>query len=628
MPSDGLSPAPQNFASVEEKALLTYQAMSQSDDIVLLLERETGPAAKNAVVIGANETFRRTSGFVNDQVLGRTVTELFPVEAEVRALVEAIRGERALRGEMTCRQAGGGSFMLGMHLMPAPARMPGRSSFVILGRDITASLEARRMQDSIQRLLAKVFTSVDAAVVIVNETGRILMTNPHVDTLLGYKPNGLVGRDAITLIGPSARDAVAATVQQQVRNGSNASFSAPLLKLDGSQVVVRITSVTVAAGDTRQVRILTLRPEVTQETKIRSESVGRIKLVGLDEVRAALGERWPALAERVMATAETVIKRHCGPQDSFSRSDDTSFLMCFGSLSEEEASFRAAMIGREIRNRLIGQGEDPDSAHVRAIAATVRFPDHGQSGAALNAILLAGLDDQLERVEREARVTLNRALAEATCELDPVQGRQAGQTVAARVLIPAKLERQLTCALAALPPREAQAFDPDGLLLGLAAQQAMAGIAQGDTLPLLVAINFDIFATRMTTERFFATCGKIDRRLGNRLTLLLSAVPMGVPRMRLQECVNRLRPVCGGVGYQVDEMVEVPEIDLANSFNPIVSLPVAACSASTPVKLRALFSSLQTRRARVLIRGVGSEKDAAALRQLGADMVTMKRAES
>ena len=143
-----------------------------------------------------------------------------------------------------------------------------------------------------------------------------------------------------------------------------------------------------------------------------SESVGRIKLVGLDEVRSALGDRWPAVAQRAMATAESVIKRHCGPHDSFSRADDTSFLMCFGTLSEEEASFRAAMIGREIRNRLIGQGEDPDNAYVRSVAAVVRFPDQRESNASFQATLLNGLDKQLERLEQQARQTLTDALGQ------------------------------------------------------------------------------------------------------------------------------------------------------------------------------------------------------------------------
>jgi PAS domain S-box-containing protein len=612
-------------ASLEEMALLTYQAMSSSDDLVLLLERDGGRDRNDTVVIGCNDAFRRASGFSNEQLIGRPVANLFPAGEPAETLVNAIRGTGSFRTELLCCRAGADAFMLGMHLMPVPGRTPGRDCFVILGRDITAAFGARQMQDSVQRLLAKVFTSVDAAVAIVNGSGRIMMTNPHLDVLLGYTPNGLVGRNWIDLLAPSARVAVAATVKKQIRDGSDVTYSAPILRMDGAQLALRITSVTTITSDAKQFRILTLRPGLADTPAIRAESVGRIKLVGLDEVRAALGDRWPAAAERAMATAESVIKRNCGPQDSFSRSDETSFLMCFGSLSEQEASFRAAMIGREIRNRLIGQGVDSDEAHVRAIAAVVRFPDQGQAGDALNAALMDGLDKQLERIERDARQTLRSVLADPVCDLEPVYGRNPSQVVASQVLMPYLLERQLVGALSSLPQKEAQTFDPDGLLLGLAARQVVTTMAQGDTMPLLIRISFEIFANRAMTDRFFATCGKIDQRLTGRLVLLLSGLPQGLPRSRLQDCVNRLRPFCGGVGYQVDDMAELPEIDLSNSFNPIVVLPLSACSASTPGKVRELFSALQTRRAKVLIRGVGSEKDAAALRSLGADMIAMKR---
>ena len=187
--------------------------MSNSDDIVVVLEGGAGAAADDAVIVGVNDAFCRASGHSHNQLLDRPVTDLFPVTDEAERLMKAIRGEGTLRSELACGRTGGGTFMLGMHLMRAPARASGRDCFVILGRDITAVLQARQMQESIQRLLAKVFSSVDAAVVIVNGAGRILMTNPHVDQLLGYKPNGLVGRNAIDLVGPSARDTVAANHQ-------------------------------------------------------------------------------------------------------------------------------------------------------------------------------------------------------------------------------------------------------------------------------------------------------------------------------------------------------------------------------------------------------------------------------
>jgi PAS domain S-box-containing protein len=613
--------------ALADKAFLTYQAMSNSDDLVVLLEHDDNAETAEVVVIGVNDAFRRASGFPGDQLLGCTVQDLFPDGTDAETLMTAIRGSTSLRSELSCRRADGDSFMLGMHLMPAPARTPGKDCFVVLGRDITAALQARQMQDSIQRLLAKVFSSVDAAVAIVSAAGRIVMTNRGVDLLLGYKPNELVGRSSLDLVASGSRARIGATLKRQFEAETDAIYSAPVVRADATLLRVRITSVIAATGEAKKFRIVTLRPETTDQASIRSESVGKIKLVGLDGVRKALGDRWPAVAERAMATAEVVVTRHCGPQDSHSRVDDTSFLICFGTLSEEESSFRAAMIGREIRNRLIGQGEDPENAYVRAVAAVVRFPDQPMSGAVLNATLLDGLDQQLERIEQEARQTLRTALGNAACDLDLIYGRNPGRIVATQVLVPYQLERQLESALSALPQSEAKAFDPDAMLLGLAAQHAVTSMAHGDVTPVLVRLNFDIFATRMTTDRFFAMCAKIDRRVSSRLVLLLSSLPEGLPRTRLQDCVNRLRPFCRGVGYQVDDIAALPEIDLANSFNPIVVLPLTACSASTPGRLRELFTSLQTRRAKVLIRGVGSEKDAAALRTLGADMIAMRRPE-
>jgi PAS domain S-box-containing protein len=598
--------------------------MSNSDNIALLLERAAGSGADDATVIAANAAFRRASGHAADWLLGRLAAELFVADAD--ALMKAIRGNVALRTELACKRADGGSFMLGLHLMPAPARAPGRDCFVILGRDITETLRARQMQDTIQHLLAKVFSSVDAAVGIVSGAGRIVMANPHLDVLLGYAPNGLIGRSSLDIVAPDARARVAAIIKQQAVDGCDTTHSAPVLRADGSHVVVRITSVVATPGDSKQLRILTLRPDVGGSDGTRGESVGRIKLVGLDAVRAALGERWPALAERAMTTAEAVIKRHCGSQDSYSRVDETSFVMCFGRLSEAESAFRAAMIGREIRNRLIGQGQDPDSAYVRSVAAMVRVSDEDDSGAALHALLLGRLNQQLDRIEADARKTLHEALTCATCELGRVFGRSAGQVVALRVSMPAELERRLVSAVAALPPAEAKTFDLDGLLLGLAAQRAIMTMGRGETTPLIVTLGFDIFATRTATERFFTLCTKIDARITDRLILVLSELPAGLPRARLQDCVNRLRPYCRAVGYEVEDLVDVARIDLSNSFNPVVILSAAACAASTPDAVRAMFMSVQSQRAKVMIRGVASEKDATTLRSLGADMIAMKPA--
>jgi hypothetical protein len=148
-------------------------------------------------------------------------------------------------------------------------------------------------------------------------------------------------------------------------------------------------------------------------------------------------------------------------------------------------------------------------------------------------------------------------------------------------------------------------------------------MAGGDKTPVLVDINFETFSTRPTTERFFSACTKIDARVARRLVVLLSSLPAGLPRTRLQDYTNRLRPFCQGVGYHVEEIAALTEINLSNSYNPIVAVPAAVCKVVTQNRLRDLFNSLQTWKAKILITDVASVKDASAFRSVGADMISM-----
>jgi PAS domain-containing protein len=108
LPSDP-PPAARVPIALAEKAFLTYQAMSNSDDLVLLLEHDGDAETAEAVVIGVNDAFRRASGFPGDQLLGRTVQDLFPGGNDAETLMAAMRESASLRSELACRRADGDS---------------------------------------------------------------------------------------------------------------------------------------------------------------------------------------------------------------------------------------------------------------------------------------------------------------------------------------------------------------------------------------------------------------------------------------------------------------------------------------------------------------------------------------
>jgi hypothetical protein len=64
-------------------------------------------------------------------------------------------------------------------------------------------------------------------------------------------------------------------------------------------------------------------------------------------------------------------------------------------------------------------------------------------------------------------------------------------------------------------------------------------------------------------------------------------------------------------------------IDLSFSTAAIVSISMATLAPAGPEKTKALLTSLHARRGKILIRGVRSDKEATALRALGADMISM-----
>jgi len=180
---------------------MLYDELDQSDDIVLVLER-TGEATDDLVMVSANESFCRTSGYAHADVIGQSLRSLSAIAAEPSPCVQieqAALERRSCQTELMLKRKSGEPFWFGLHMMPV--REAGPARFVMLGRDITERLRTRDQQAAIQGLLAKVFQCVKAPVAIVaSDTGKLQMSNPALDEFLGYAAGVLVGKLSVDLI--------------------------------------------------------------------------------------------------------------------------------------------------------------------------------------------------------------------------------------------------------------------------------------------------------------------------------------------------------------------------------------------------------------------------------------------
>lgn len=600
---------------------MLYQALDHSDDIVLILE-EVGDGTDDIVVASANDAFCRVSGYRHEELINRPLASLAAANAEPECaeLARAAHEGRSWRSEMLLERKSGPPFWFGLHLMPARGTRP--PCCVVLGRDITESMQARQQQTAVQSLLAKVFQCIKAPVAIVSDTGLIQMANPALDKLLGYPAGSLAGRPSIDCIAPEAQSAVIAARDRQIQSDGDYSLSTSLVRADGTTVPAELTSIVVQRKDLRRFRIVTVDTSQVA-APVRIHVAGKIRLIGLDDVKEALGSRWAAVAARAMASAEHVIHRHCGTRDTYSRTPDGAFLICFADATEEEAAFRAAAVAREIRSRLIGEGETEATAHVSSIVAMVHLPDvPGQSADMLAAAINERLNHRLAQIEARARETLREAVNVTACRLEPVRSGHTGEVVANFAKLPNDLERRFLAAYSTLPANERQNFDFDRLVLGIAADQAIAEIGSGASHLVLVNVDFEVFLERRRTERYVAVCQALDGRLRERLVAILSGMPRGFPKSRILECVMRLRPFCHGVGFQLDGM-DAPSVAPSLLGASIVVLHDGARAARDSRKLAKLIDSLHACQARVMVRHLTSWQDAKPLARAGVDLFSM-----
>lgn len=573
-----------------------------------------------------NDAFCRMTGYAQQEILGKPFLSLASSsnDGNVPARIQdAVANGRSLRTELQCQRRDGTTFWFGIHVMPAGDPAGVDLHALVLGRDITERLRAGEQQRATQELLASVFASVDAAVAIVSEEGRCLMANPGMSQLLGYPPGGLDGVATLDIVAPRSRDIAARARAQQLADGKPYTVPISVLLKNGAELPTHLTAVLVAGNRNRRCRVVTLAPKMAVELPPRVQVAGKLKLIGLDEVRTALGARWDAFAERILQSAEHVIQRRLGPRDTFSRTHDNAFLVCFADLSEQEASFQAAMIAREIRTKLIGQGEEPATSRVGAV--TVSLPlKAGQHPE--QEVLARMMDEQLRinlsTIHAAARETLRETIDGLHGNLEPITGGKAGEARAAYACLPVQAECRICAALAALPSGEAAAFDLDGLRLRLAAESCAQAALAGSPGPVLVEVTFDGLEMRNKLDRYLAILSQLDHQLQRRLTLMLSELPLGLPQSRLLDIVQRLRPYCGGFGLQLVEP-RLPPFHANLPNGTLVAINANEWTEVPDTQIAQMVGKLRTSNGRLLVRQVGSRDAAMALRTLGVDLISM-----
>ncbi|NMM43811.1 hypothetical protein HH303_04940 [Rhodospirillaceae bacterium KN72] len=98
--------------------------------------------------------------------------------------------------------------------------------------------------------------------------------------------------------------------------------------------------------------------------------LGQIICIGVDEVKAALGDgKWAKTEELVSKLIEKTILEKCSPEDRFFKCRDASFLIFFANPDHDRAVAISASVAASVNDALFGQ-EDMGGLTVRGVVST------------------------------------------------------------------------------------------------------------------------------------------------------------------------------------------------------------------------------------------------------------------
>jgi PAS domain S-box-containing protein len=484
-------------------------AALEEDGLALALLR-----CRDRSIIGMNTVLPKLSGHSESLLLRQGVACLAgaATDAAARASLDAAIGAgTGLQGEICWSRADGTPFWFGFSVVPAGAIDEFGAAVVLIGRDITERRRASRQDAMTQAVLAAVFRRLDVPAAVFRPDDKLLVANAAFAELTGYGLRELNGMHIGRLIGERSVAEARRSWLAQRQPGESCRMSLLVRRKDGAETEVKLTAAVIDQESAVGCRVVTLVPDGKPVNDIRmpcESVVGRVRLVQLEPLKKAFGERWANVAPRLMMLSEAVIKRRLDRDDVFARTEDGGFAIWFARGSETENADRIAAMTREIRIKLLGEFEGDTAPDVTGLVATV--PTDDLSHPPQPAELAAALMDRLEARRSALRVQVLGELQQALAAPELLQEQLAAGGGAGTGLVwidlAAVLRRRLDGARALVEAGDAAVPDPEFVLLAAVAEQALSALAGGRRSPHLVPVSYGALAEAARRRRFVAAC--------------------------------------------------------------------------------------------------------------------------
>jgi hypothetical protein len=382
--------------------------------------------------------------------------------------------------------------------------------------------------------------------------------------------------------------------------------------------------------------IVTERPRTAENgdlaAKLRAVSQGRdavdiaqFEFIGLEEIAAAYGERWPANKARIQGVAEDFLQRRMDRGDVLIKAAG-GFVMVFGSRIGAEAHAAAGSLTHGLNEFFLGEIAETPTPRFGVTTQTVDVKELAESLG--NAAFATPAPAPAEQVE-------DAGLSDLDWRFQPVWDVKR-ETLSSWYVTPylrTTASRVPGYLFESTAPRAAQFAAIDEASLAVS-EQALRHLSQQNKQALVgVSLHASSLTNLSTRQRLLSTIDRLDRQFFRYRLLKISGVAPGFPRLYLNEIVNALRiripNVVIGAAWDEPDMAGLLS---AGAVAVGVALPATITNSQaivpTPVFLRKLAADLQaahTARVRFFVEGQIERELTGRIAFAGADNICSPR---
>lgn len=270
------------------------RAVDQSVESILICDRD-------GRIEYVNPNFTRNSGYSYDEAVGKTpaILKSGKINEEVyEELWRTVSAGRTWHGELLNKSKGGALYWDEVTISPLRDAEGNVTHF--LGTQVNISERKRRetaLRDSEERLRTIMNSTVEG-IIVIDESGRIELCNPSVETLFGYGSDELPGRDVNILMPEPYKSEHNEYIERYLRTGKARFVGICSRELEGLRKNGTVFPLELSVSEMRQggqrkfvgvLRDLTDRKTAEEELeKTRRQYFHREKMAAVGQLAAGI----------------------------------------------------------------------------------------------------------------------------------------------------------------------------------------------------------------------------------------------------------------------------------------------------------------------------------------------------